>query len=388
MGKPFAFHQFPNDVKLKKQWLHAIRRKNFDLSNVTKNTRVCSEHFKKDDYQTTLMGERSRLKRGSVPSIFHWTQSTTPSENAYRGARVKKRNEPNITHREPVQFLNTDNASVAALKMMVCVVPGCESNALRIGGPSVSFFSFPKDEERRALWIQRINPALSGKPKSYLHDRRVCGLHFTEDQFINVRRLRLTYDAVPTLELPDLKPKILRVYASGISKDSTVKRNASDGTYLVNTRNCEVKVENFETSPSAGFEMVNIKLETDISSDNEMDIKSEPTFNDEDDAVNAHDISPNYEHEIRCQVNSSCEDNLLRTHNSSLKEECEINYQVSLRNEVDPLNTFDVSLSDKVKIECQSVSNHEDDSLSTQNNCNYGVHVKEEKKEFGESDIS
>ncbi|CAG2057568.1 unnamed protein product [Timema podura] len=51
-------------------------------------------------------------------------------------------------------------------------------------------------------WIQRIGPALSKMPFEKLNQRRICAIHFTDNQFMNIHRNSLIHCAVPTLHLP------------------------------------------------------------------------------------------------------------------------------------------------------------------------------------------
>nr|CAD7456549.1 unnamed protein product [Timema tahoe] len=51
-------------------------------------------------------------------------------------------------------------------------------------------------------WIQRIDPALSKMPFEKLNQRRICAIHFTDNQFMNIHCNSLIHCAVPTLHLP------------------------------------------------------------------------------------------------------------------------------------------------------------------------------------------
>ncbi|XP_068084300.1 uncharacterized protein [Anabrus simplex] len=117
-GMPFSFHQFPKDVKLRKQWIHSIRRKNLKLSQITKNDRVCSAHFRSDDYRTTLLGERSRLKVHAVPSVFPWTPDTG-SDVKMREVRARNRGKKEddlMTRQDTAVLLDTNDLPIAAFE--------------------------------------------------------------------------------------------------------------------------------------------------------------------------------------------------------------------------------------------------------------------------------
>ena len=81
-------HAFPSDSLLRKQWLHAIKRDKF---RPTKHSRVCSSHFKEDDYlpqswesQHAGIKRRKALKKGSVPSVFEWSVKKALSARGIR----------------------------------------------------------------------------------------------------------------------------------------------------------------------------------------------------------------------------------------------------------------------------------------------------------------
>ena len=67
------YHRFPSDESFQKQWLAKVSRA--DLV-VTKNSRLCSEHFTADCYErdlkAELLGEKPKfnLKPDAIPSLF------------------------------------------------------------------------------------------------------------------------------------------------------------------------------------------------------------------------------------------------------------------------------------------------------------------------------
>uniref|UniRef100_A0A3B5KYD2 THAP-type domain-containing protein n=1 Tax=Xiphophorus couchianus TaxID=32473 RepID=A0A3B5KYD2_9TELE len=75
-----TFH-FPKETNLRKRWVKAIRRKGFSPNT---STRLCSEHFKQEDFDRT--GQTVRLREGVVPSIFSF--STPPKKR--RAAKTTK----------------------------------------------------------------------------------------------------------------------------------------------------------------------------------------------------------------------------------------------------------------------------------------------------------
>ncbi|XP_022099294.1 uncharacterized protein LOC110983925 [Acanthaster planci] len=71
-SKEFSFHNFPKDEKQRSLWIQNIRREPGVHFKITRNTYVCSEHFKPDDFKRTLTGIRI-LKPGVAPTVFPWT---------------------------------------------------------------------------------------------------------------------------------------------------------------------------------------------------------------------------------------------------------------------------------------------------------------------------
>ncbi|XP_014271233.1 uncharacterized protein [Halyomorpha halys] len=61
-----TFHRFTVNPELKDKWIKAIRRENWEPS---KNTHICSEHFKEEDFDKTSPF-RTYLKKNAVPSVF------------------------------------------------------------------------------------------------------------------------------------------------------------------------------------------------------------------------------------------------------------------------------------------------------------------------------
>lgn len=72
----------------------------------------------------------------------------------------------------------------------------CKSSGAKY--PELSFYRFPKDEERCAEWVLRCGRKdLQGKPVKYLNTNcRICAKHFEPKQILNTGRL--VWNAVPT----------------------------------------------------------------------------------------------------------------------------------------------------------------------------------------------
>ena len=71
-GVKISFHKFPENRKLFRKWIVAIRRDVGKQFRITDHTRVCSRHFKSSDYLTSLARRKKNLKPTAVPSIFFY----------------------------------------------------------------------------------------------------------------------------------------------------------------------------------------------------------------------------------------------------------------------------------------------------------------------------
>ena len=80
-----TFHKFPTIKQrvVRKKWIYATKRSNF---NPGVYARVCSVHFRSEDFDTEFARTRRRLKEGAIPTIF---KSTKAEEKVPR--RVLKR---------------------------------------------------------------------------------------------------------------------------------------------------------------------------------------------------------------------------------------------------------------------------------------------------------
>ena len=80
-----------------------------------------------------------------------------------------------------------------------CCVPNCLSKYENVGR---HYFIFPKECKRYKLWIQNLNLLLPEyEDQSFIIKRRrkVCDLHFEESQFKTSSKMRLNFNAIPSL---------------------------------------------------------------------------------------------------------------------------------------------------------------------------------------------
>ncbi|KAH7976578.1 hypothetical protein HPB52_016519 [Rhipicephalus sanguineus] len=64
-----SFHEIPSDQELREKWLKVISRDNWTPNSTSCYSTVCSRHFVPSDFKEGCTTRR--LKKGSVPSVFH-----------------------------------------------------------------------------------------------------------------------------------------------------------------------------------------------------------------------------------------------------------------------------------------------------------------------------
>ena len=74
-GETVSYFKFPTEEGLRKLWIHAIPRDEGKCFQISSTTKVCSRHFKSDDFKRSLNGVVS-LRKGAVPSVFTWKRSS------------------------------------------------------------------------------------------------------------------------------------------------------------------------------------------------------------------------------------------------------------------------------------------------------------------------
>ena len=145
LSPQLAFHSFPSNPEERKLWVSKIRR---DEANgvfvVNDQTRVCSKHFKEDDYhRSDNRRKRKRksektlrwLKKGSFPSVF----DCFPSH--LRVSRQKRKDPPT---RLPIESLPKRKCRRQSSKSTVADSDGTEQDELQslsLGLSSASFSS-------------------------------------------------------------------------------------------------------------------------------------------------------------------------------------------------------------------------------------------------------
>ncbi|KAK5924926.1 hypothetical protein CgunFtcFv8_017498 [Champsocephalus gunnari] len=94
-NREISFHSFPIEAEVKAQWLIKVRRDNF---SPTKNTRVCSRHFRLGDLLVTA-GGLNRVQKGATPVLFAWNnyELPTPRRNVWEGRPRAESPTPDLT---------------------------------------------------------------------------------------------------------------------------------------------------------------------------------------------------------------------------------------------------------------------------------------------------
>uniref|UniRef100_A0A671NHE3 THAP domain-containing protein 1 n=1 Tax=Sinocyclocheilus anshuiensis TaxID=1608454 RepID=A0A671NHE3_9TELE len=94
-----SFHSFPLNKETRKTWLQNIRRED---CKVSPNTRVCSRHFRTDDFiEQSTPTSRRLLKKGAVPTLFTRNNNSNTSAPKRTGL-WRRRRVPSPLKQDPV----------------------------------------------------------------------------------------------------------------------------------------------------------------------------------------------------------------------------------------------------------------------------------------------
>jgi hypothetical protein len=66
-GRKVTFHSFPQNGKRKEKWLQLIKRDEGPQFQVTMHTKICSRHFREEDFKVVPSG--NVIEKRIVPSI-------------------------------------------------------------------------------------------------------------------------------------------------------------------------------------------------------------------------------------------------------------------------------------------------------------------------------
>ncbi|XP_016425630.1 uncharacterized protein LOC107753874 [Sinocyclocheilus rhinocerous] len=93
-----SFHSFPLNKETRKTWLQNIQRED---CKVSPNTRVCSRHFRTDDFiEQSTPTSRRLLKKSAVPTLFTRKNSNTSAPK--RTGLWRRRRVPSPLKQDPV----------------------------------------------------------------------------------------------------------------------------------------------------------------------------------------------------------------------------------------------------------------------------------------------
>ena len=74
-GNRVGFFSFPTDETFRKQWLLKIRRDVGPNFSITKHTKACLLHFRKEEIKRGLGGKKMDLAKDAIPLKFAWRTS-------------------------------------------------------------------------------------------------------------------------------------------------------------------------------------------------------------------------------------------------------------------------------------------------------------------------
>ncbi|XP_011313303.1 THAP domain-containing protein 5-like [Fopius arisanus] len=85
-----SFHGFPTDESIRNQWIRNIDQPSWKPSS---RDRLCSEHFEKEcfEFKPNFNGSKTRLKKGSIPTIFERSKENEAMHMENISSNPKKR---------------------------------------------------------------------------------------------------------------------------------------------------------------------------------------------------------------------------------------------------------------------------------------------------------
>uniref|UniRef100_A0A3Q3WNW4 THAP-type domain-containing protein n=1 Tax=Mola mola TaxID=94237 RepID=A0A3Q3WNW4_MOLML len=86
LNSKVSFHSFPVDPEVRARWLTKIGR---DSLTPTENTRVCSRHFRPEDFVVTAGGQRG-LKMSNKRDTGHMVFKLSSRRESRERARIRK----------------------------------------------------------------------------------------------------------------------------------------------------------------------------------------------------------------------------------------------------------------------------------------------------------
>lgn len=117
--------KFPQDPKLKKQWLLKLKRECFTPS---KHSRICAAHFSEDSFQQnlrvrSLLGpsfkpRRLVLKKDAVPTIFNFTVEPCKQATGQKRRKTSEECLPNSKNRTSRSTVRSAFAKRRKLEVM------------------------------------------------------------------------------------------------------------------------------------------------------------------------------------------------------------------------------------------------------------------------------
>ncbi|KXJ08998.1 THAP domain-containing protein 3 [Exaiptasia diaphana] len=130
-GVRISYHRFPDNKDLFKQWMIAIRRDLGRDFQVTAHTRVCSRHFKLQDFKLSFGGRKRTLLPEAVPSVFPWKQGSPPRRKSPRKRipiedKTKKNASNNAATTANEDYADRDEVPTQIEESEVCSVNNSE----------------------------------------------------------------------------------------------------------------------------------------------------------------------------------------------------------------------------------------------------------------------
>ncbi|XP_044751591.1 uncharacterized protein LOC123311602 [Coccinella septempunctata] len=108
-GANLKFHKYPKNEDLRKKWVEAVNRENFQPSEAAK---LCSKHFQPDDYYINVHGNKC-LKKEAIPSVFPdrpWKKNDAAANNKEGSEfKLKRESDKKSNTVKPINGITSEN---------------------------------------------------------------------------------------------------------------------------------------------------------------------------------------------------------------------------------------------------------------------------------------
>ena len=167
-GHKISYFKFPEEKNMFKKWIVVIRRDVGEYFQVTEHTRVCSRHFKQDDFKLSFAKRNRDLKTTAVPSVFAWRKESpvkrkSPTKrSSIKQKKATKTTKTKATTEETIASVNTiESGDFLSSTCTNVESDTTESKCLNVETNTVKVNNPTKDLQRIVFDLKSANERLS-----------------------------------------------------------------------------------------------------------------------------------------------------------------------------------------------------------------------------------